>query len=450
MYTNDKVSINESRSIPGYLKLIYVIIGMICLYGIVELFSLAAFSLISKKAFSFSDVYARRQNVICQDDSRPMREFNTPGIDAFEVLHPYLGYVSNPQENTQQRKKDRGGVVFSDYGFIDNASPLRDHSPDNIVLGVFGGSVAYYFSVYGTNALIQRLQLSPAFRGQTISIVRVALGGYKQPQQLIALAYLLSLGAHFDVLINLDGFNEVVLPPTENMPKGVFPFFPRRWFFRVSQIPSFQMRVLMGKIAWIDNQRRYLARVFHHRPMRFSVTMNIAWLGLDSALSQKMYDAQTSLAGIRPDEGRYEITGPAYPLAIDDEFYKNLAAQWKKSSIQMFHLCQGNDIEYWHFLQPCQYDIGSKPMGEEEKRIAFAPNHIYRKHIERGYPFLRQAGEQLVAQGVPFHDFSRIFKDTTDRMYEDNVCHLNIEGLAIMGRAIADVIIAEHGSNKQP
>lgn len=450
MHTNDKVAINENRFVPRYLKLIYVIIGVVCLYGIVELFSLASFSLISKKTFSFSDVYERRQNVICQDETRPLKEFNTPGIDAFEVLHPYLGYVNNPQKNTEKTKDKTGGVAFSDYGFLDNAPPLRDHSPDNIVLGIFGGSVAYYFSVYGANALIQRLQSSPAFHGKAISIVRVALGGYKQPQQLIALAYLLSLGAHFDMLINLDGFNEVALPPAENTPKGVFPFFPRRWFFRVSQIPSFQMRVFIGKIAWLDNQRRGLARVFQHRPMRCSVAMNIAWMGLDSVLSQKMYDAQTSLAGLRPDEGRYESTGPAYPLTIDDEFYKNLAAQWKKSSIQMFHLCQGNDIEYWHFLQPCQYDLGSKPMGAEEKRIAFAPNHIYRQHVERGYPFLRQAGEQLVALEVPFHDFSRIFKDTTDPMYVDNVCHLNVDGYAMMGRAIADVIISKHGSSKQP
>jgi len=42
------------------------------------------------------------------------------------------------------------------------------------------------------------------------------------------LNYLLALGARFDLFINLDGFNEVALPPAENIPKGVFLFFPRK------------------------------------------------------------------------------------------------------------------------------------------------------------------------------------------------------------------------------
>lgn len=32
---------------------------------------------------------------------------------------------------------------------------------------------------------------------------------------------------HALLVVNLDGFNEVVLPVYENMPKQVYPFFPR-------------------------------------------------------------------------------------------------------------------------------------------------------------------------------------------------------------------------------
>ena len=33
--------------------------------------------------------------------------------------------------------------------------------------------------------------------------------GYKQPQQLMAYNYLLSLGAEFDAVINIDGYNVI-------------------------------------------------------------------------------------------------------------------------------------------------------------------------------------------------------------------------------------------------
>jgi len=35
--------------------------------------------------------------------------------------------------------------------------------------------------------------------------------GYKQPQQLLVLSYFLSIGQPFDMVMNIDGFNEVAL-----------------------------------------------------------------------------------------------------------------------------------------------------------------------------------------------------------------------------------------------
>ena len=37
--------------------------------------------------------------------------------------------------------------------------------------------------------------------------------GYKQPQQLLILSYFLSIGQSFDVVVNIDGFNEVAMSP---------------------------------------------------------------------------------------------------------------------------------------------------------------------------------------------------------------------------------------------
>jgi hypothetical protein len=55
-------------------------------------------------------------------------------------------------------------------------------------------------------------------------VLSLAAPDYKQPQALMALKYLLVLGAHFDAIVNFDGVNEIALPESEPAPLGVAPF----------------------------------------------------------------------------------------------------------------------------------------------------------------------------------------------------------------------------------
>ena len=53
---------------------------------------------------------------------------------------------------------------------------------------------------------------------------------------LLVLNYMLALGQTFDLVINIDGFNEVALPPITNLPNQVNPFFPRNWFGKTAAL----------------------------------------------------------------------------------------------------------------------------------------------------------------------------------------------------------------------
>ncbi|MFP6606164.1 MAG: hypothetical protein VCC19_06285, partial [Myxococcota bacterium] len=132
-----------------------------------------------------------------------------------KVIHPYLGYVF-----------DRAGGNINRFG-LPGIDPFEPRSPNEIRVAITGGSVA--LQVFGEGSETLRTSLAPAFPGKRIEFVGLTLGGYKQPQQLMALAWMLSLGAHFDVVVNLDGFNEVVLPYAENDPLGIHPAYPRSW-----------------------------------------------------------------------------------------------------------------------------------------------------------------------------------------------------------------------------
>src|SRR5436305_14825248 len=86
--------------------------------------------------------------------------------------------------------------------------------------------------------MLQPLRTSPQFRDREMIFGRLGMSGYKQPQQLLLLTYLLSQGAEFDVLINLDGFNEIGLHSSENMYQNTHPSFPRAWRFRLHTEPT--------------------------------------------------------------------------------------------------------------------------------------------------------------------------------------------------------------------
>ncbi len=126
-----------------------------------------------------------------------------------------------------------------------------------------------------------------------------------------------------------------------------------------------------------------------------------------------------------------------------NQVYRDLAQIWVESSRQMANLSRANDIHYYHFLQPNQYLAGSKPMGPEEKKIALQPLHQYRIPATDGYPFLREAGEELNQQNVPYFDLTQVFADNPEILYIDDCCHLNQQGYDLIVDSIVDVIDAE-------
>ena len=368
-----------------------------------------------------------------------------------EVIHPYIGFVESPEcnnmtdeeRNTYPNSEIRAGIPISEYGLIDKSLPIHTKSNDKVILGIFGGSVAFWFSAQGIDSLINELKKSPIFSNKEFIVVRVAIGGYKQPQQLIALSYLLSLGAQFDIIINIDGFNEVALPSTENIPKGVFPFFPRSWFMRVQDLPDPVIRSTVGEIFYLRSKRSKWARVFSKTPFRYSVTLNLIWKYYDRNLAMAISKDELILQGYNPKVGSYVATGPSYHYESEPEMFKDLASVWKRSSIQMNRLCEANGIRYLHFLQPNQYVAGSKIMGEEEKKQAFVKIGPYKKGAEGGYPYLIKAGKELVNEGVNFHDLTMIFADKVEPIYTDNCCHYNQKGHEIIGTVIGQAIIQD-------
>ena len=354
------------------------------------------------------------------------------GDDYIEVLHPYFGFVGDPDQ-------DKSGKV-SEFGFnmAGNVNPVVKRSPGKITVGLFGGS----FGAVIYPSLKSVLDQHASQLGKDFILINLAAGGYKQPQQLMILNYLLALGAEFDLIINIDGFNEVSLPPLEQIPKKVNPFFPRLWDHRTVNTKSPATIRSIGLAEVARRSKKKWADTFRKGHFYWSPTLFMFWQARDKSLARTIYERNRKVrdegAGSQPYT--YTMRGPAYVYKDDEQLYRDLVDVWKRSSSQMKVLSEANGARYYHFLQPNQYVDGSKPMTGAEKRQAMNEMSPHKSAVVKGYPVLQKAGNELQAAGMNFTDLTMIFANNREILYSDDCCHTNSDGSDIVANRIYETI----------
>lgn len=349
-------------------------------------------------------------------------------------LHPYLGYTLDPSLNSDANR----------FGFLGPDTTLPK-SENVIRIGITGGSVSQFLYSY-RDELKMRLEALPAFNARRIEIISFGLQGYKQPQQLFALTYLLIMGAKIDAVINLDGINEAALPWAENVKQGAPIEYPRSWDIFTRKAVSVQEAVHWGRMADLQGLRRRLWRYRTAFPWRHSKCLHLAANILDQKLHGKLISLQlawentkgvgpavnSAIVGVSPGDGHYII--------------RDSVEMWKQSSLQMARLCAKNGIRYFHFLGPNQYMEGSRNLTEAEKRPHFDNPSLeswladIEVGVKRGYPLMVREGLWLKAEGVNFFDLTNIFRDVPQTVYGDYCCHYNDLGNKILMKNIVKSI----------
>ena len=122
------------------------------------------------------------------------------------LIHPYYGFGSRNADNA-----------------LNEVPPPRRQ--DGVVLiGLLGGSMAHNVTDAFRSALESWFRehastLRPVVRG-------LALPGMKQPPQAIQITNTLALGGEYDIIVNLDSHNELILAHDNCFNYGVSPFDP--------------------------------------------------------------------------------------------------------------------------------------------------------------------------------------------------------------------------------
>ena len=418
-----------------YKKWGFAVVAVILLAIFIEIAAFVGYWIVAGHRLSLTAVNVAKNKLAAETGSDFADGTNSPRdgadprvvLDARkEMIHPYLGYTREPKAS---------GKV-SPYGFYYRQG-LPQRRPHQYNIAVVGGSVALLFARNGFDALKKELAALPFFKGKQIELVNLAISGHKQPQQLFTIIYFHLLGGQFDMVINLDGYNELVLPVCENIPQNVAAIFPRDWYWRVQAIPDFNAKNFIAKIIYFRERRSKWAKKYLKSPLRYLASANLIWKWRDRFFQNEITKNQHRLYFYC--RNHKVAIGPQTHYANNAEMYQHLGEIWKKSSLELARFCKAHRIRYFHFLQPNQYVPGSKPISVREKKIAYDERLPSCQCVREGYPVLIAQGKKL-AQSIAFADMTMVFADVATPLYFDPYCHFNAQGTQILAKAMARFI----------
>lgn len=328
----------------------------------------------------------------------------------------------------------------NNHGFWSRSDyPLRPENGDGFFVGIFGGSVAQWLTVQMGEYLEKELSQLPYLQGKQVHIVNLASGGFKQPQQLQVLSYFMAIGQHFDLVVNLDGFNEVALPLAENIPKGIHYSMPRSYPKNVSSLTSIADPMM---VRWV-NDGLELREKSNFWASMVNTRLSASFHLMASALHVRYQNLSEEHMLTPPSIGVNE-RNVFFTLNVASNGNKStqqineMIDLWFQSSILMRDIAEQNGAIYIHVLQPNQY-YSAKTFSTMERQIALRPKHPYSRAVKELYPVLIDRSEDLREEGVNFLDATPVFDDIDSIIYADSCCHYNNEG----NRILVDRIVRE-------
>lgn len=359
-----------------------------------------------------------------------------------ETIHPYVGWSFNPQVGSNQVINGKE-VPVNSLGLLDDGPTIVSRTNGQVTIAIVGGSVAWQLSVLGEERLRKVLLADPAFHGKEIDIVRLALPGQKQPQQLMTVAWVYSLGAEFDVVVNVDGYNEAVLAIHDNYDAGVNIAYPKAWHARTLDIVEAREFSDSYELLRIRATRQRLAREAFESSVSWSPTFQLVWRLRNKSLEADRDRLSMKLLSNHSEaDGRgYVAAGPVQNFRDDTEADEAATELWFRSSVQLHRLVTGGRAVYVHALQPNQYLPGSKRLSKVEARDFHSERLLEGKTIQRIYPRMIAAGKRLRDEGVHFYDLTAIFKDVPETLYVDWCCHYNSIGNELLAEHVAASIL---------
>lgn len=435
------LTLKKPKFLENPRELIGIIaVNLVMLLVFLELGSLGWYFIRYKELF-----YTRSKNAEAEKAG-----INLAGIrlnnSIVERLHPYFGYVQTPGPDF------RPGFKYNQAGFISPYEyPFVRTNPNQLIVGVFGGSVASNYSIFEiqNKVLENKLRQIPGLENKEIVILSFAVGGYKQPQQLLALNYFLAAGQEFDMIINIDGFNEVAFA-NENNESNINIMMPSSQ--HVVPLTNIANNSLSPKATQtmmrINEHKTNLKNALELLPKcRLAYCYALTSLYAQNTAKNyredvKSFESQRIKSAKNKDnQGSIVYFYPQKEELTSAQLYEAAANNWMKTSLLMKQIANSNNIPYFHVLQPNQYYPTKRVFSEAEKKVAFSEDSPYKDAVKLGYPALFQKAKELQKNGVNLLIGVEVLDTLPEKAYIDTCCHYTPVGEMAFSNYIADSII---------
>ena len=364
-----------------------------------------------------------------------------------ERLHPFFGYVLKQGAFTNERLK----LKVNKHGFFSLYEyPFVKTNKKQFIIGIFGGSVANNFAVdeYIHQRLSKKLQNNPEFADREIVILNFGNGGYKQPQQLLILNYFLALGQELDLVINIDGFNEVALSNLNNKAQLEIAMPSVQHIQGLTSLANNNLSPeAMSAIVQInDNKQQLKAGIDKLQNCQLALCHAVTSLHVKQLVNNYQqalvkYDAQVKQANSDPAKSSIVYIPKADSVFADAAAFEKMAALWYQSSIGMNQILSSRNIKYFHFIQPNQYYPTQRAFTAKEKEIAISKESPYIEGVTKGYPVLLSKVNDLQKARVNIFSAVNILDNTKETVYKDACCHYNSVGQEILVNYVSNSII---------
>ena len=400
--------------------------------------------------------------------AREIEEISKSNIDPHiftvkqSVFHPYIGYTLHPDRedviDLKHLKHDEDSVMYknNNHGFqyytpFYNKDPdccdypITRKAKDDIIVAIFGGSVGLGLATTAmkTQVLQNELKRIKKFSDKNIRVLNFAMSGFKQPQQLMTLAYYATAKQKFDIVINIDGFNEVASGYTNYAEDKIEVLYPaaQTWKGLGNAIEADHIKSMLSESV---EYNYYQLQASNHREAAVNDCITAACYFIRKTFSY-YYRYQNKGTKDRlqrnPDIGNLSRFLAKYKESKTNkinDIYTYIAETWRNSSVLMHGIAKSqSDMHYLHVLQPNQW------YRKSGKYIPRSKDHIYKKYIEPvnfGYNAFLKQEKNLVVAGVDFFDATKIFSDLSHQNFIDDCCHYTEKGNNILMKAIANHI----------
>ncbi len=364
-----------------------------------------------------------------------------------ERLHPFFGYVLKqgafPNEKLKLKVNKQGFYSLYEYPFI-------KINKNQFIVGIFGGSVANNFAVdeYVTQRLSKKLKSYPEFANKEIVILNFGNGGYKQPQQLLILNYFLALGQDLDLVINIDGFNEVALSNLNNKAQLDIGMPSVQHIQPLTSLANNNLSPeAMSSIVQIsENKKQLKAGIDKLQTCQLALCHAVTSLQVKQLVNnyqQAVVKYDTQVKQSNPDTANSGIVYlPKADYVLPDRAaFDKIASMWYESSIGMNQILSSRKIKYFHFIQPNQYYQTKRTFTAKENEIAIDKNSPYIEGVTKGYPVLLSKVNDLQKAGVNVFNAVNILDNTKETVYKDACCHYNSVGQEVLTDYVSSSII---------